>query len=118
MTQTIHNNIAIIQSNENIITNTQSTLDLMMTTQYETGCNAIIINKSAIIEDFFKLSSGIAGEILQKFINYNIKLAVYGDYSGYTSKPLNDFFYECNNGNHIFFVETLEEAINKLENIC
>lgn len=38
------------------------------------------------------MSSGIAGEILQKFINYQFRIAIYGDYSKYNSKPLKDFF--------------------------
>ena len=65
-----------------------------MTIKYETNCNKIALNKSAILEDFFILSKGLAGEILQKFINYQIKFAIYGDYSKYTSKPLKDFIYE------------------------
>ena len=65
-----------------------------MTIKYETNCNKIALNKSAILEDFFILSKGLAGEILQKFINYETKFAIYGDYSKYTSKPLKDFIYE------------------------
>ncbi len=60
------------------------------------------------------LSKGLAGEILQKFINYQVKFAIYGDYSKYTSKPLKDFIYESNNGKDIFFVENEEEAMDKL----
>ena len=33
-----------------------------------------------------------------------MKLAIIGDFSGYTSKPLRDFIYESNNGNQVFFV--------------
>jgi len=60
------------------------------------------------------LSTGLAGEILQKFINYHIKIAIYGDYSNYTSKPLKDFIYECNHGKDFFFTATKEEGIEKL----
>ncbi len=56
----------------------------------------------------------MAGEILQKFINYHIRVAIYGDYSQYTGKPLKDFIYESNNGNNFFFVSTKEEVIQKL----
>ena len=108
-------NIAIISSNENLITNAQSALDLIMTVEYGTKSNRIIINKDNICEDFFILSTGIAGEILQKFINYGFKIAIYGDYSKYTSKPLKDFIYESNSGKNIFFVNTQEEAIKKLK---
>ena len=110
----IRNGIAIINSDEILITDAQSALDLMATVRYDTDCDCIALSKSAITEDFFVLSTGIAGEILQKFVNYYFKLAIIGDFSFYTSKLLRDFIYESNNGNQIFFVETIEEAIEKL----
>ena len=47
-------------------------------------------------------------------MNYHVKMAVYGDYSQYTSKPLKDFIYESNHGKDFFFVETKEEAVRRL----
>ena len=110
----IINNIAIIKSNDIIIKDVQSAIDFIMTVKYETNCSKIALNKEAVAEDFFILSKGLAGEILQKFINYQTKFAIYGDYSKYTSKPLKDFIYECNNGKDIFFVENEDEAIQML----
>ncbi len=106
--------IVYIENEEDLITDIQSSLDLIMTINYETGCSRIILDKKNICQEFFRLSSGIAGEILQKFINYHTKLAIVGDFSQYTSKPLHDFIYECNNGNDIYFVNNLEQAIEKL----
>lgn len=111
----IVNNIAIINSEKIIIKDVQSAIDFIMTIKYETNCNKIALNKDAIIEDFFILSKGLAGEILQKFINYQTKFAIYGDFSKYTSKPLKDFIYESNNGKDIFFVKDEIEAISKFE---
>lgn len=115
----IKNNLEIahIVANEIVINDLQSAIDLMMTVKYETGIKNIAISKEYIIEKFFILSSGIAGEILQKFINYRFRIAIYGDFSKYTSKPLKDFIYESNKGNDIFFVESLEKAVEKLSNI-
>lgn len=115
-TKTI-NDIAVVNSNEIIIKDVQSAIDFIMTTKYETNCNKIALNKNAVIEDFFILSKGLAGEILQKFINYQMKFTIYGDYSKYTSKPLKDFIYESNNGKDIFFVENEDEAIEKLSKV-
>ena len=106
--------IAVISSDEAVITDTQSALDLVMSVKYETGAERIALPKELVREEFFILSSGIAGEILQKFVNYHIKAAIYGDYSHYTSKPLKDFIYESNQGRDIFFTATKEEAIQKL----
>lgn len=106
--------VAVISAEEKIITDVQSALDLMMTVKYEAGTKNIAIDKNVIDEKFFILSSGLAGEILQKFINYGVKLAIFGDFSHYTSKPLHDFIYESNNGKDVFFVSTKEEAVERL----
>lgn len=106
--------VAIVSGEDKIITDVRSALDLIATVQYETGTNKIVIDKNLIVEDFFILSSKLAGDILQKFINYHVQAAIYGDYSGYTSKPLKDFIYESNNGKDVFFTSTKEEAIDRL----
>lgn len=117
---TIHsitkNNIvcAVIESDTVVITDAQSALDILMTAKYEAGTKNIVINKELITEDFFILSRGLAGEILQKYINYGGRIAIYGDYSHYTSKPLKDFIYESNKGKDVFFVATKDEAIDML----
>ena len=74
----------------------------------------IVISKSLITNDFFILSSGFAGEMLQKYINYGGRIAIYGDYTHYTSKPLHDFIYESNKGSDVFFVATLDDAVERL----
>lgn len=106
--------VANVIAEEKIITDAQSAIDLMMTVKYKTGIKNIAISKNLITDKFFILSNGIAGEILQKFINYGFKIAIYGDYSKYTSKPLKDFIYESNNGKDVFFTDNLENAIRKL----
>lgn len=85
-----------------------------MTINYEAGTKNIAIDKKCVADEFFILSNGLAGEILQKFINYGVRCAFYGDYSRYTSKPLHDFIYESNNGKDVFFVNTKEEAVEYL----
>jgi len=72
-----------------------------------------LVEASAIAPGFFDLRSGLAGEILQKFTTYRMKLVIIGDFSQYTSKSLQDFIYESNKGNHILFVSNEEEAVAK-----
>lgn len=106
--------IALVESDELIITDVQSSLDFVASLYYEHGCYCIALNKEAISEDFFQLRTCLAGEVLQKFINYHVKFAIIGDFSHYSSKPLKDFIYECNHGRDVYFVSTKEEAIEKL----
>jgi hypothetical protein len=110
-----NDSLLYIESEDILISDSQAALDLIMTVKYEKDCSRIVLDKKAISEEFFRLSSGIAGEVLQKFINYHTKLAIIGDFSKYTSKPLHDFIYECNKGNDIFFVGNLDQAIEKLD---
>lgn len=106
--------IAVVSSSEILITDVQSALDLIATVNYEAGCNRMIVDKSAICEDFFHLRTQLAGEILQKFINYQMKIAIVGDFSAYSSKSLKDFIYESNRGKDIFFLSNEKQAIEKL----
>ncbi|MBP3223366.1 MAG: DUF4180 domain-containing protein [Actinomycetaceae bacterium] len=105
---------AVIKSNEIVITDAQSALDVLMAAKYDAGTKNIVISKELISEDFFILSTGLAGDVLQKIINYEGRIAIYGDYSHYTSKPLHDFIYESNKGKDVFFVATEDEAISML----
>jgi hypothetical protein len=100
-----------------VIKDAQSALDLLVAARYEAGAERMAIAKELVSDDFFVLSSGLAGEILQKYVNYQMKLAIYGDFSGYTSKPLHDFIYESNKGRDFFFVGTREEAIERLAEV-
>lgn len=107
--------IAVVQNDSLLITDLQSALDLAMTINYETGSHKLILPKEYVAEDFFILSTRLAGEILQKYVNYGINLAIVGDFSNYTSEPLRDFIYESNHGRNFYFVSTQEEAIERLE---
>ncbi len=109
--------IAVMRSDEVALTDVQSALDLLATIRYETDCDRIVVPKAAIIEEFFDLSTRIAGEVLQKFVTYGSKMAIVGDFSVYSSKSLRDFIYESNKGNHFFFVATEEEALERLSRV-
>ncbi len=102
--------IAEVTSDETIINNTEDGVDLLGNLYYQ-GFDRIVINKKNITADFFDLKNGIAGEILQKFSTYRVRLAIVGDFSKYASKSLTDFIYESNKGRHINFVNSTEEAI-------
>lgn len=113
--QNINNiSVAILDMNEKI-NGVQDMLDIMGTAQYN-GCIGIVVYKECLGEMFFDLKTGYAGEILQKFSNYNMKTAIIGDFSSYKSKSLRDFIFECNKGNRVFFKSSPEEGLNALLN--
>jgi hypothetical protein len=110
-----HKNIKIaeVSSADLLIRDPQDALDLMAEAGY-LGAGSIILLEEHLDPGFFDLKSGLAGEILQKFSNYNLKLALVGDFSKYKSKSLQDFIRESNRGNRIFFFDDFEAAIARL----
>ena len=96
---------AIVRSDAIVITDAQSALDLLMTAKYDLGTKNIVIDKKLVKEEFFILSSGLAGDILQKYINYGGRVAIYGDFSHYTSKPLHDFISRATRGMTCFLLQ-------------
>ena len=117
MQLTLHsiNNIKIgeITSDKIILKTTEDGLTLLGDLYYQ-GYDKIILHEKNITPQFFDLKTGIAGEILQKFAQYRIPLAIVGDFSKYTSNSLRDFIFESNKGKFISFVSTREEAIKIL----
>lgn len=113
-TEYLGRTIAVVRGDEAVIVDSQSALDLLMSAKYELGTKDIAIAKELVAGELFVLSTGLAGEILQKYVNYGCRIAIYGDYSCYTSKPLRDFIYESNKGHDVFFTATEEEALEKL----
>ncbi len=102
--------IAEVAGNGVIINELDDAVDLLGNSDY-LGASCTILMKEQINPEFFDLKTGLAGDILQKFSNYNKKLAIVGDFSNISSKSLRDFIYESNKGKRINFVETKEEAI-------
>ncbi|MFA6150563.1 MAG: DUF4180 domain-containing protein [Chitinophagaceae bacterium] len=102
--------IAEVSSDETIISTTEDALDLLGNLYYQ-DFDRIVLHEKNITPDFFDLKNGIAGEILQKFSTYRVRLAIVGDFSKYTNKSLNDFIYESNKSRHINFVNSTTEAL-------
>jgi hypothetical protein len=111
---TQHNgiNIAEVISEKIIIREVQDAIDLMADCNYQ-GCGRIIIRESNLTKDFFDLKTGIAGDILQKFSNYKVRLAIAGDFLKFPGKSLKDFIFESNKHGRIIFVDTIQEAYEK-----
>lgn len=110
----LDNILAVVRGGGLLISTPQDAVELIAAARYETGCQALILPKETLSEDFFRLSTGLAGEVLQKFVNYGMRVALVGDFSQYTSKPLRDFIRESNRGNAVLFVRTEEEARERL----
>jgi hypothetical protein len=110
-----HGNItvALLETREQVIQDVDDAVDLMGNASYQ-GASAVILYEENFDARFFDLSTRIAGDILQKFSNYRMKLAIVGDFSKYKSKSLRDFIRESNKNRHILFVNSMAEGLEKI----
>ena len=105
--------IAEIKSEEIVINDTQDALDIMANAACQ-GARSLIINEMNLRPEFFELRTKVAGEILLKFSNYRMKLAIIGEFEKYKSKSLKAFIGESNRGNQVFFVPDRNTAITRI----
>ena len=73
---------------------------------YGLGIDLIAIPVDRLVDDFFWLSTGLAGAVLQKFQQYGFRVAILGDISRFTaeSPSLRDFIYESNRRGQVMFL--------------
>lgn len=83
---------------------------------YGLEVDMIAVPVARLGDDFFKLSTGIAGAFIQKIRNYQYRLAIVGDISQQVgaSKPLHDFVQECNRRKDVLFVPDLDALADRL----
>lgn len=83
---------------------------------FSSGARLVAIPLERLGPDFLRLSSGVAGHVLQKLVNYRFQVAVVGDVSAAeaASAPLRDFVRESNRGRTVWFVEDLAGLEAKL----
>jgi hypothetical protein len=105
--------IAEIMPGSEMINSTEDILEIMADAGYN-GSTGLIVYADNLNKDFFDLKTKIAGDMLQKFSNYRMKLAIIGDFSEVKSKSLRDFIRESNTLGVINFTGSLAEAIDKL----
>ena len=80
------------------------------------GASLVVIPAETLDDDFFRLRTRIAGDIVQKFVTYRLRLAIVGDISRHLSESsaLRDFVRESNRGDQVWFVANRDELDQRL----
>lgn len=83
---------------------------------YMSRPQVVAIPVGRLAPDFLTLSNRIAGDVIQKFVNYGVAVAFVGDIGDRlaASNALRDFVRESNRGRHVWFVADLAELEAKL----
>ena len=109
--------VAEVAANDMLLTVPEDVNDLLGNAYYQ-GFDGMIISADKISPRFFDLKTMLAGEILQKFSTFRMRLAVVGDFSVFPSESLKSFIYESNRGNLIHFSPTIADASAWFLKIC
>jgi hypothetical protein len=74
------------------------------------GAQVVALPASRLAPSFFSLGTRFAGEIMQKFVNYRLRLVVVGDISRHlaASAALRALVHESNQADHVWFVPDLD----------
>lgn len=107
--------VAEIISEDILIQNPVDGLNILVDLYYKNIDNIILYEKN-ITPSFFVLKNGIAGEILQKFSNYKVRLAIVGNYTKMRHMSIKGFIVESNRKGQINFVGSGQKALAILSN--
>jgi len=74
------------------------------------GAEVVALPASRLDARFFSLGTRFAGEVMQKFVNYRLRLAVVGDIADHlaASPALRALVHESNLADHVWFVPDLD----------
>lgn len=83
-----------------------STANDVLSEAWSAEADLVVVPVERLADGFLDLSTRIAGEVIQKFTNYRMRLAFLGDISARTevSGSLRDFVYESNKGQQVWFL--------------
>ncbi|WP_293300214.1 DUF4180 domain-containing protein [Pedobacter sp. UBA4863] len=109
----VNDSTAEIIADALVISKIEDGVDLIGNVYYQ-GYDNVIMHEQNITPEFFDLSTKMAGEILQKFSNYKMRLAIVGNFSNYQSQSFKDFVYESNKLGQINFVNSKSAALKIL----
>jgi len=108
--------VAEVAANDMLLTVPEDVNDLLGNAYYQ-GFDGMIISADKISPRFFDLKTRLAGEVLQKFSTFRMRLAIVGNFSTFTSESLKSFIYESNRGSLIHFSPTTADAVAWFEKL-
>lgn len=76
----------------------------------ENDLDLLLLHSQALSEDFFKLRTGVAGQMIQKWITYHLKTAAVIPNELVNQGRFKEMALETNKSNHFRIFETRDEA--------
>jgi hypothetical protein len=106
-----------LESDGPLIRTADDAMDLIASTFVPDGAETVVVPVERLDPEFFRLSSGVAGEVVQKFANYRRRLVILGDVSAFVARSdaFRDWVREVNRGRDVWFVADEAELRERVE---
>lgn len=79
MNYTIKQNVAVVRP-DYPLSDGQDAAKLINAVRFQTGCTAMLMDRSSFVPELFTLSSGVAEQVLKPFTQNKMRLAIVGDF--------------------------------------
>jgi hypothetical protein len=114
MLEHLHGTTVYIADRE--VATDRDAVDVIAAAHYDHGADFLVLPVDQLPADFFRLKSGVAGAIVQKFVDYRMRLAVMGDVESHAaaSTSFRDWVREANRGRQLWFVADLADLSERL----
>ncbi|MBT4034498.1 MAG: DUF4180 domain-containing protein [Candidatus Marinimicrobia bacterium] len=77
---------------------------------YYHNSNLLLLSEKNLSSDFYNLKSGLAGAAMQKFANYQAKVAIILATNAEQSNRFKELMFEMSRSNHFRFYDNREDA--------
>ena len=94
MNYTIKQNVAVVRP-DYPLSDGQDAAKLINAVRFQTGCTAMLMDRSSFVPELFTLSSGVAEQVLKPF----------------TQNKMRNFIFGCNRGDQVGFWENEQEGL-------
>jgi len=111
----IHGVTVFIAADQPTVVAEQNALDLLGES-WQSQAELLVVPARRLDRRFFDLGTGLAGAVLQKFVNYRMQVAIVGDIAEYlaSSNALRAFVIESNRGQQVWFLDDLDQLADRL----
>jgi hypothetical protein len=76
------------------------------------GADVVVVPVARLSPEFLRLRTGVAGAVVQKFVNYRLRLVIVGEVAA--DGALADWIREANGGRELWFVADDAELEGRL----
>lgn len=90
--------------------------DSLLSAAWEHRAQLVAIDADCLDDSFFQLSSGLAGRLVQRFVNYRVPLAILGPLGRHldASRALTEYVRESNRGSAVWFLDRFADLESRL----